>query len=117
MEQHFKIVAILQIVFGVLGISLGVLFFVVLAGAGAMSADRDAMIVTGTCATIIAATMLVLSLPSLAAGWGLLKRKEWARILTIVLSALHLLNVPIGTAIGAYSIWALLTPEAKTYFA
>ena len=42
------------------------------------------------------------------AGWGLLQRQSWARLLTIVLSFLALFNVPFGTALGIYSLWVLL---------
>jgi hypothetical protein len=44
------------------------------------------------------------------AGWGLLERQSWARILAIVLGILALLDFPIGTALGIYTLWVLL-PE------
>jgi hypothetical protein len=116
-EQHFKIVAILQFVMGGLAALTGFALFAIIFGAGAISGDRDAMFITSTCATVAGGFLIILSVPSLLAGWGLLKRREWARILTIVLSVLHLLHVPIGTIIGGYSLWALLQPDAKTYFA
>ena len=50
------------------------------------------------------------------AGWGLLNDKPWARILTIVLSALSLLSVPIGTALGIYGLWVLTHPEVEAQF-
>jgi hypothetical protein len=55
-------------------------------------------------------------LPSLAGGIGLLQLKSWARILVIVLSALHLFAVPFGTALGIYGLWALLKPETEALF-
>ncbi|HRX12744.1 MAG TPA: hypothetical protein P5210_13880, partial [Draconibacterium sp.] len=58
----------------------------------------------------------ILSIPGIIAGIGLLKRKEWARILTLILSVLSLVNFPIGTAIGAYSIWAMVQPEVIELF-
>jgi hypothetical protein len=42
------------------------------------------------------------------AGWGLLQRQPWARTLTIVLGILALFDVPIGTALGIYTLWVLL---------
>jgi hypothetical protein len=117
MEQHFKIVAILQIVMACIGILIGLGIFAIVFGAGAVSGDRQAMLITGTVGAIIAGFLLVLSLPGIIAGIGLLKRREWARILTIILSVLHLLNIPIGTIIGGFSMWALLQPQAKDYFA
>jgi len=58
----------------------------------------------------------LLSLPGILAGWGLLNYKPWARILAIVLSALNLLSVPIGTVIGAYGLWVLLNTETERLF-
>ena len=46
----------------------------------------------------------------------MLSFKPWARILGIVLSALHLLNVPFGTAVGIYGLWALLNRETEALF-
>ena len=39
------------------------------------------------------------------AGWGLLRRAPWARMPTIVLSFLALFHIPLGTALGIYSLW------------
>ena len=41
-----------------------------------------------------------------AAGWGLMERAPWARVLAIVAAFLSLLKIPIGTAVG---IWTLVT--------
>jgi hypothetical protein len=47
------------------------------------------------------------------AGWGLLRRERWARMLTMVLSFLALLNIPLGTALGVYSLWVLLPQQSE----
>jgi hypothetical protein len=47
----------------------------------------------------------------------LLKYKSWARYLVLVLAILDLLNIPIGTAIGVYSIWVLAQDETAKMFA
>jgi phage shock protein PspC (stress-responsive transcriptional regulator) len=60
--------------------------------------------------------MVVLSIPGIIAGIGLFKRKEWARILTLIISVLDLVNFPFGTAVGVYSIWALVQPEVVEEF-
>jgi hypothetical protein len=46
------------------------------------------------------------------AGWGLLQREEWARIVALVMGFVALLNVPIGTALGIYTLWVLLPRES-----
>lgn len=52
----------------------------------------------------------------LAAGLGLLRLNNWARILAIVLAVPSLLAIPIGTIIGGLIIWYLLKPEVKEVF-
>jgi len=47
------------------------------------------------------------------AGWGLLRREPWARIVVLVLAFLALLNLPFGTAIGVYTLWVLLPGPAE----
>ena len=42
------------------------------------------------------------------AGWGLLQREAWARTVALVVGFVALLNVPLGTALGIYTLWVLL---------
>jgi len=52
----------------------------------------------------------------LVAGWGLLKRRPWARMLAIVLSVFSLFEVPFGTALGIYTLWVLLPAQSEEEF-
>jgi hypothetical protein len=122
MEQHVKTVAILNIVYAGLCILIGLgilLFFGGLAGVVIHDHDPDAA--TGAAALgavggFVFVIIAVFSLPELIGGIGLLKYKEWARILTIVMSALNLLSIPFGTALGIYGIWALTKDETRSLF-
>src|SRR5438067_9815292 len=49
----------------------------------------------------------------LMAGWGLLERQPWARMLAIVLGIFNLLHVPFGTALGIYTLWVLLPAQSE----
>ncbi|RME49445.1 MAG: hypothetical protein D6791_00715 [Chloroflexi bacterium] len=50
-------------------------------------------------------------------GWGLWQLKEWARVGAIVLAILQLPGLPIGTVVGALTLWYLLSdPDAKAAF-
>ena len=60
--------------------------------------------------------MWLLSIPKIIAGVGLLKRMEWSRILTLVLAVIALINFPLGTALGVYSLVILLRDEAVQLF-
>jgi hypothetical protein len=48
----------------------------------------------------------------LVVAWGLLERAPWARTYTIVVSAIWLLDFPLGTALSIYTLWVLL-PESS----
>jgi hypothetical protein len=50
-------------------------------------------------------------------GWGLLARKGFARVLTIILSVLALPGIPVGTALGIYGLWAMLQSGAAEAWA
>ena len=56
--------------------------------------------------------LLAWSVVGIAAGWGLLQREPWARVLALVLAFLSLLNVPLGTALGVFTLVVLLPQEA-----
>lgn len=49
----------------------------------------------------------------IAAGWGLLARQSWARMLTIVLGCIGLVDMPFGTALGIYTLWVLLPAQSE----
>jgi hypothetical protein len=117
MDQHIRILAMLYIIFGALGLVLAVLVLVAGLGGSFMQGDRDAAIAGGTCATVAAVFIAILSLPNLIAGIGLKNRRPWARMLTIVLPILNLFQFPLGTALGIYGLWVLLNEQSKTYFA
>ncbi|HXG58309.1 MAG TPA: hypothetical protein VNL91_04755 [Thermoanaerobaculia bacterium] len=116
MESHVKVVGVLYVILGVLGVIAGLALFGLIAGAGAISGDRDAFFITGTIGTIIGAFIVIMSLPSILGGIGVLRRRNWGRVLTIVLSFINLLGFPIGTAIGAYSLWVLLNDQSRPLF-
>lgn len=111
MEKHINVVASLQIGFAILGLFIAGLFFTFFHLLGDFVDDQEANLVLGIVANVIMVVTVIFSIPGILAGIGLFKRKEWARILTLILSVMNLLSFPIGTAVGVYSIWALVQPE------
>lgn len=116
MEKHINIVAALQIGLSIFNLLIALLIFTVLKLVGGFVDEPNANTILSLVADVISIVFIVLSLPGIFAGIGLYKRKEWARILTLVLSILEVFNFPFGTAIGIYSIWALVQPENVNSF-
>jgi hypothetical protein len=112
-QQHITILGWLYVVLGALGLLAGVFVLLVLGGAGLISGDAQAAAVMSGIGLFVAVLVGVLSVPGIIAGWGLLKRKSWSRLLAIIIGALNILNFPIGTALGVYTIWALTQDESQ----
>jgi hypothetical protein len=123
METHVKVLAVLQIALGVLCLFAAVfltLVFIGAFGAVSVSDDPDAAIALpfiGLTGAALVTFLLLLSLPGIITGIGLLRVRPWARILGIALSILGLMAIPFGTVVGIYGIWVLFSKETERLFA
>jgi hypothetical protein len=116
MSTHIKILAWLHIVFGLFGAlaAVAILGGTVFGAAFAGSLTNSAIVgMAGGFVSIFIGAMAALQL---VAGWGLLQRKPWARILTIVLGVISLIRFPFGTALGIYTLWVLLSKDGAAQF-
>lgn len=116
MEKHTNIVASLQIGLSIFNLLVALLIFTVLKLVIGFIDDATAARILSIIADVLAIVFIVISVPGILAGMGLYKRKEWARILTLILSVIEIFSFPFGTAIGIYSIWALIQPETIAAF-
>jgi hypothetical protein len=62
--------------------------------------------------TCISWLILALAATGFFTGWGLLQREEWARTFALVMGFLALLRIPLGTALGIYTLWVLLPSQS-----
>ena len=113
MEKHIDLVGWLHVASGALFVLFAVFAASILSLVGAISGEPEAFAILSMIGGFVAVVMGLLSVPSLVAGWGLLKRKPWSRTMTLILSFLNLMNFPVGTALGGYSMWVLLDDESR----
>ncbi len=66
--------------------------------------------------SIAVLVMVAYFILALMGGIGLLKAKEWGRILSIIHAALSLFWAPVGTVIGVLILIYLTKNEVKEYF-
>jgi hypothetical protein len=116
MEKHVNVVAALHIGLSIFGIAFAMIIGVVLNLVGGFIDDPAAGKILPVIAKVVIWVVMIFSIPGIVAGIGLFKRKEWARILTLILSVIKLLNIPVGTAVGVYSIWVLVQDETTLLF-
>ena len=116
MEKHVGILGIIYIAFGVIGLIVALIVFLGVVGGGWLSQDQETITITSSVGTAVAAFIVLLSVPCLIAGFGLLKFKPWSRTRALVIAVINLLNIPIGTAVGIYTLWVLLNDRVTPMF-
>jgi hypothetical protein len=124
MENHLKLVAILNIVYR----SLAFIGAIVLGAIAVWFTDIYELLVQSytihpheiplallnivpIILSFIALWMVIVSVAGIIGGIGVLTRKEWGRIVLLIVSFFNLIRVPLGTALGVYGIWVLLNKE------
>lgn len=117
MRKHIHVAAILQIVFGSLIVIAGLAIAFAFGLADQFVDDPTALKVLAIVGTPLIVMFLLFGGAMIAGGVGLLSCKSWARILTLVMASLGLLNIPIGTLKGVYIIWVLVQQETVSLFA
>ena len=115
-RQHITLIGIFMLVQGAVILLGAIVVSLTLVAGGLLSGDAEAFAITGTVGTLIGGYLVLLALPSLVAGLGLLNLKPWARILALVVCCLGLLKVPLGTALGVYGLVILTRDEAAALF-
>jgi hypothetical protein len=122
MAQHVKILGILHVVLGGLGVLGAIAALFIFGGISAIvaadhSTDSVAAIpILGAIGGIVFIVVLAISLPALIIGIGLMQFRPWARIGGIVLSAIDLPFFPFHTILGIYGLWVLLNRETEQMF-
>ena len=116
MEKHVTLLGVLYIIFNFMTLCAAVIIIIVFAGSAILSGDEEAVAVLSIVGSAIVFLLLILSVPGIIGGIGLLLKQEWARILVLILAVLNLLNIPLGTALGIYSFWVLLHQDTTPLF-
>lgn len=116
MEKHITLLMAFHFGLGIAGVIAACIVFVAITGGGLLSGDQEAIAITGGVGSAVALLIFVLSLPPLIAGFALLKREPWVRMLVLIVAVLDLMSVPFGTILGVYTIWVLSQDDAAKLF-
>jgi len=125
MKKHFELLGLLYIIFSALNIVAAFLIFIILSSIGFLSRELSdpiadlngysAATILNAIGIIIALILVILAIPGLIGGYGLLKKRSWSRILGLILGGLNLMNIPFGTILGIYTLWVLIQDDAINY--
>lgn len=109
-QDHNKLLGVLHLAYGGLNtlVALIVVFFF---GVASLVGSEPMLFLVMMIVSLIVYSLLIL--PSLIAGYGLLKRKRWAKIFAMISAVLAAINFPHGTALCVYTFWFLTGDMGK----
>ena len=113
MENHVKVLGLSFILAGGFGGIASLMFFLLFAGPASVSAYGPLI---GFMVTGWMWLLLILAVPAIVLGIGLLYMRPWSRPIGTVIAILELMNFPIGTIIGTYALWVLMSEDTDPLF-
>jgi hypothetical protein len=122
LTAHVDFVGVLFIIWGVLTALIGLSTLALGVGAVALiasGASGGGQIAAGLTAAVFATLAfiaLLWGLAHVAVAVPLRRRRPWARLLALTLASVDLLLLPYGTALGCYTLWALLGEGGRKLF-
>ena len=117
-RSHVALVAGLHIGYGSLKIIGAIIVFLAVRFAWGFIPEEEeiAQQVLASVLSILPTILAIFGFIDGLAGITLFSYKQWSRVFVIAISVLNCLNIPIGTGIGIYSIWALMQQEVQELF-
>ena len=122
-DTHIKVIGILNIVLPAVKILLflflflGLTFFVAFERRAGHSGTHESPLFILATLVMLGVFFLALVIVRIISALALMKGRSWARVVIVVFGVLDLASMPLGTALGIYTLWALIFREnAGLYF-
>jgi hypothetical protein len=116
-QEHVHLLGILWLAISAMNTIGGVVLYIVantlMAHLHEMGAPEAPTAFLRPLLSVVAIFILAKAACGFIAGWGLLQREPWARVIALVLGFLSLFNIPFGTAVGVYTLWVLLPVQSQ----
>lgn len=106
MRKHVRILGWLQVALGLFDLFIGLMAFGLLSGIGVLSGDPAAFGAMSLIGGFIGTLAMILALPNLIVGVGLLRDwGGWVIVGAVILGLFNLAQAPFGTALALYTFW------------
>jgi hypothetical protein len=119
-SSHLHLLWVLQLVWGAIGVLLGVSTLMLAVGGAAIGwttqGDEIAAGITAVAFVICAVVLLIAGGANTWAGNALKARQPRGRLATLALAIPNLFILPFGTALAIYAFWVLLHNETRGKF-
>jgi len=121
MDKHRTLLGALFVALGLsglLGMAAVLMIFSIGSAALGMTAAHDSSVpavlslLPLSLGLFICLAVAVSTVPSLIAGYGLLRNRSWARAWAMIAGILNVPGIPFGTGVAIYAFWVLLHDES-----
>ena len=120
MRSHVKLLGMLQLAWGAMGLLLGGSLLLLAAGAAAIArtspGDPWTAALTASVFVVFAGALGASGWANAWSGQALQRHRPPARLATLVLAVLNLFVLPFGTALAIYAFWVLLHNRTRAVF-
>ena len=111
-QDHNKVIGIMHLIYGgfnALMLVIFVPFFFAIGGIAAADPNAPPAVtaIFGVFGVVMLFLALLLGLPSILAGYAMLKHKSWAKVMAIIAACVEAISFPFGTALCVYTFWFL----------
>jgi hypothetical protein len=115
LEQHVRTLGILWMIVGAVTLVPAVVLLLLSSVVPIAIPFSDALVreLGPLVLMIVGVGFLLVGAGGLLVGWGLIGHQPWARIVAIVVGVLALIHPPLGTILGIYTLWVLLSQNAE----
>ena len=110
---HIRLLGIFWLALSVFRLLPGLFLVSMFRHGGVSFLPPDAPFFVHAILRLVGGALLFGGVIGIIAGWGLLERQPWARMLSIVLGCFNLIDMPFGTALGIYTLWVLLPAKSE----
>jgi hypothetical protein len=119
-RPHLTLLAILHLVWGSIGLLLGVSTLMLTIGAVAIgvtsNVDAASAVATSIVFGVFTLALLLGGLANAWAGAAIRRHQPAGRLVTLGLAVPNLFVLPFGTALSVYAFWVLLHEETRAMF-
>jgi hypothetical protein len=116
-QGHVHLLAIFWFAISAFNATMGVILYILANTLLAPGGSAGAPPFLRPLLSVVAIIVMGGSALGFSAGWGLMHREPWARVLTLVLAFLVLfINIPLGTAVGVYTMWVLMPAQSQAEY-
>jgi hypothetical protein len=118
-EKHNKLLAYAHLGYAGFQLLILALVYALMLGifmAAPSPVGREAPVFMAVVLLFVFLVQLAFLAPSMVAGYGLLKRRSWARVAAMVAGAAASMSAPFGTAVCVYTFVFLFSESGKRFF-